>query len=146
MACSRAPLSERLLMICFLVVDLGFLAYWAITALHALPPEWLYSEYADPLMVAWNWSFLPLDLAVSATGLTAVALRRHGSAHWQRWALVSLALTSASGFQAISFWALRCDLDLGWWVPNSFLLLYPWGFLPRLLCGGAAAGRVPSGV
>lgn len=125
--------SEIALTSLFLAVDIGFILYWTTTALHLLPPEWLYKDYRDPILVAWNWSFLPLDLAVSGTGLTTVVLRRRGFSGWTRWATASLALTTATGFQAISFWAIRGDFDPAWWTPNLFLLLYPWFFLAGIL-------------
>jgi hypothetical protein len=53
---------------------------------------------------------------------------------------LSLALTSCSGLMAISFWAIRGDFDLSWWLPNLFLLVYPLFFLPGFLrsaTGGA---------
>lgn len=125
----------RLLRPIFLVVDLGFIAYWAVTALQLLPAEWLYQDYANPLMVAWNWSFAPLDLAVSVTGLWSLNLWRRRDPRYARLALVSLALTSASGFQAISFWVARCEFDPWWWAPNLFLLLYPWFFIVKLVRG-----------
>jgi|TARA_Y100000994_G_scaffold221481_1_gene201180 hypothetical protein len=46
----------------FLVVDIGFITYWGITSSGAIPDALLFKDYADPIMVAWNWSFLPLDL------------------------------------------------------------------------------------
>ena len=116
-----------------LVVDVGFLLYWAITGLHLLPPSWLYAHHDDPVMVAWNFSFLPLDLVVSATGLGAVLLSRRGDERWAQLALLSLAFTSASGLNAIAFWALRGEFELGWWAPNLALLLGPWVFISRLL-------------
>lgn len=125
----------RVLRPIFLVVDLGFIAYWAITALSLIPAEWLYQDYTNPLMVAWNWAFAPLDLAVSITGLWSLRLWRRGDPRHVRLALVSLALTSASGFQAISFWVARCDFDPLWWTPNLFLLIYPWFFIARFLRG-----------
>lgn len=117
----------------FLLVDLGFLAYWAVTALHAIPDSYLYKDYDDPMAVAWNWSFMPLDLLVSATGLWSLFLLRRNRPEAARVAIVSLSLTSATGFQAISFWAVRGDFDLVWWTPNLFLLVYPWWFLGDLL-------------
>lgn len=128
----KTPAWTRALVALFMVVDSGFILYWTITALGVLPREWLYKDYTDPLLVAWNWSFLPLDLAISATGYSALWLRRRASPRWRAWAVASLAFTSASGFQAISFWVLRSDFDPWWWAPNLFLLVYPWFFLPRL--------------
>ncbi|WP_394841420.1 YvaD family protein [Pendulispora brunnea] len=113
----------------FLVTDIGFIVYWAITALHALPPSWLFKDYDQSLAVAWNWSFLPLDLFVSATGLGSLALAKKRPQVAVRLAALSLVLTSCSGLQAISFWAARCDVDMGWWLPNLYLLLYPLPFL-----------------
>jgi hypothetical protein len=113
----------------FLVVDIGFLLYWFVTAFHLLPKEYLYSDYENPILVAWNWSFMPLDLLVSATGLSAIALWRKRDSRWETLALLSLAFTSASGLQAISYWVIRREFDLMWWTPNLFLLIYPWFFI-----------------
>lgn len=123
----------------FLLVDFGFIAYWAITALHLIPAPYLYQDYTNPLLVAWNWSFAPLDLAVSFTGLWSLRLWRLGDRRHHQVALLSLALTSASGFQAISFWVARCDFDPLWWTPNLFLLIYPWFFIVPLLRAGMPA-------
>lgn len=118
----------------FVVVDVGFIAYWAITLAGLIPEEYLFKDYDDPILSAWNCSFLPLDLAVSATGLTALRRAKRGLS-WRDLALVSLVLTSCSGLMAVSFWALRGDFDVAWWLPNVFLLLYPLWFLPRLIQG-----------
>ncbi|MDC0681020.1 DUF5360 family protein [Sorangium atrum] len=117
----------------FIAVDGGFILYWLITVLHVIPAEHLFNDYDNPLMVAWNWSFLPIDLAVSVTGVGALSLRRKGIAAWERLATVSLVFTTSSGLMAISFWAIVGDYNLSWWAPNLFLLVYPWFFLPRLL-------------
>ena len=58
----------------FLIVGLGFIAYWAITLAGVIPDEYLFKDYDNPILSAWNWSFLPLDLAISASGLTALWL------------------------------------------------------------------------
>jgi len=115
------------------VVDVGFVVYWLVSACGALPPEWLYAHHDDPVMMSWNWSFLPLDLVVSGSGLCAVFLARRGDDRWQKLALVSLAFTSASGLNAISFWALQRDVNISWWIPNLVLLLGPWPLLVGLL-------------
>ena len=122
----------RILRALFLLVDVGFIAYWAISALHLLPAAWAFKDYADPTLSAWNWSFLPLDLAVSSTGLPSVMLARRADRRWRPLAIASLSLTMASGLQALSFWALRGDFDWFWWIPNLFLLLYPLPFLRAL--------------
>jgi hypothetical protein len=125
----------KLLRPIFLLVDLGFIAYWTVTVLHLIPQAWLFQDYTNPLLVAWNWSFLPLDLAVSVTGLLALRLHVRGDPRYRPLALTSLCLTTASGFQAISFWAARCEFDPLWWIPNLFLLIYPWYFIVTMfLC------------
>jgi len=112
----------------FLIVDLGFIAYWAITLAGVIPDEYLFKDYDNPILSAWNWSFLPLDLAISATGLTALRRAKRGR-RWRGLALVSLVLTSCAGLMAVSFWTLRADFDPAWWLPNLFLLIYPLWFL-----------------
>lgn len=119
-------------------VDVLMLVYWAVTALAAtgvvaLPPSALYKGYDQPLMVAWNWSFMPLDVAFALAGLASVRLARAGNARWRGYAIVSLALTMCAGGMAIGFWTLTRDFDPGWWVPNLILLLGPLVWLPRLL-------------
>lgn len=89
--------------------------------------------------LTWNFSFLPLDLLVSATGLTSIWCHTRGKWQWQPLALVSLTLTLCSGLQAVAFWTLRRDFDPMWWVPNLFLLLYPVFFLPAVMRGGRVA-------
>lgn len=117
----------------FLVVDIGFILYWTVTLLHLIPEAYLFKDYDDPILAAWNWSFLPLDLFISITGLGSLYLMRQGNPMWRSLALISLVLTSCSGLQALAFWTLRADFDLVWWLPNLFLLLYPLFFIPTLL-------------
>ena len=121
----------RSLRVLFLLVDLGFVLYWLVTALHVIPSTWAFKDYDDPILSSWNWSFLPLDLLVSSTGLASVAFARRRDPRWRGLALLSLAFTSASGLQAIAFWALRRDFDLAWWAPNLFLLLYPVAYVAQ---------------
>ncbi|WP_077616098.1 DUF5360 family protein [Caenibacillus caldisaponilyticus] len=117
----------------FLAVDVAFILYWLMTVLHLIPHEWLFKDYDHPVLVAWNWSFLPLDLLISATGL--ISLRQYGQnrSSWRSTALISLVLTFCSGLQALAFWAIRLDFDPLWWLPNAFLLIYPLFFIPKLL-------------
>ncbi|MFO0686223.1 MAG: DUF5360 family protein [Sandaracinus sp.] len=122
-----------------LVTDLGFLVYWALTLGHVLPREWLFRGYDDATVMAWNLSFLPLDLVVSATGLGSIALTRSCPSSSRILLAVSLVATSISGLQAISFWALTGDFDPAWWAPNLFLLLWPLPFLAELVWNGAAS-------
>ena len=104
-----------------------------VTLLHLIPEAYLFKDYNDPILAAWNWSFLPLDLFISITGPGSLYLMRQGNPMWRSLALISLVLTSCSGLQALAFWTLRADFDLVWWLPNLFLLLYPLFFIPTLL-------------
>ena len=121
-----------------LFTDIGFIVYWLITALHLIPAQYLFNDYTNPILVAWNWSFLPLDLLISATGLCSLYLAQRGDRRWRDLALISLVLTFCSGLMALVFWALRADYDPSWWVPNLYLLLYPLAFLPSMLRERAA--------
>lgn len=117
----------------FLVVDLGFLAYWVITAFHLIPDEYLYNDYTNRILVNWNWSFFPLDILVSITGLSSIYLYKRGNNKWKPISLISLLLTSVSGLQAVSYWTLSREFDLTWWAPNLFLLIYPLFFIPKIV-------------
>ena len=127
-----------------IVTDVGFLAYWTVTALRLLPDDLLFADHDDPRVIAWNWSFLPLDLLVSATGITSVALRRCAARAWHPLMLVSLTLTSVAGLMAVAYWALRGEFDLTWWGPNLFLLLYPVPALAWLMTRATAGARAPA--
>jgi len=117
----------------FLFVDIAFILYWFITLLKWIPGEYLFKDYTNPILSAWNWSFLPLDLFISATGLTSVYLWNKNNVAWQPIALISLVLTFCSGLQAIAFWVIRVDYDITWWVPNLFLMLYPLFFIKPII-------------
>lgn len=123
----------KLLKTLMIITDVGFVLYWIIVCLNLIPAEMLFRDYSSSVLVHWNWSFLPLDLAISATGLTSLWLSRKGLPSARRLMIVSLTLTFVSGLQAISFWVLAQDFSLMWWLPNLFLLLYPLFFLPRLI-------------
>lgn len=116
----------------FFLTDLGFILYWLVTGLHLLPDAYLFKDYTNPILVAWNWSFLPLDLLVSATGLTTLYLWQLGRPGCPLLVVVSLVLTLCSGLQSVAFWAVRADYDWLWWGPNLYLLVYPSYFLVRL--------------
>src|SRR5262245_9041975 len=108
-----------------LLTDIGFLLYWLASALSLFPAEWLYKDHSNPILMAWNWSFAPVDLAASASGLLALWLARAGRINWSQWALISLSLTFCAGLMAIAFWSLRSDFELAWWLPNLYLVAWP---------------------
>ena len=132
-AAPAPPWARRPLVPLMLATDIGFLVYWAVTAFHLLPGAWLFKDYEDPRMQAWNWSFLALDLVVSGTGIGAAVMlaRRHPGA--AAVAVMSLTATAASGLMALSFWTIRRDFDPAWWAPNLFLAVYPLFFARRFL-------------
>ena len=103
----------------FWFTDLGMLLYWSVTALALIPAEYAYSDYKNPLLVAWNWSFFPLDLLISLTGLFSLFLYSRRSSLWRGMALVSLTLTFVSGLNAVSFWAIRGDFAPEWWFATA---------------------------
>jgi Family of unknown function (DUF5360) len=117
----------------FWFTDLGFIAYWLMTALHLIPAQYLFQDYTNPILTAWNWSFLPLDLAISASGLVALWAYQQKLEMWHSLALISLVLTFVSGLNAIAFWLIRGDFDPTWWIPNLYLMIYPLFFLPSFL-------------
>ncbi|MFE3961125.1 DUF5360 family protein [Nocardia sp. NPDC059091] len=100
-----------------LLTDLGFLAYWAGTALGVL------SVGPDRFLQQWNWSFLGLDLAAIGLGLAGLAAR--SGAGSLPMITVSLSLTSAAGLMALNFYVLHGDYDLAWWLPNLWLVGFP---------------------
>ncbi|MNK55362.1 hypothetical protein D3C87_743730 [compost metagenome] len=120
------------------LTDVGFICYWSATLLNLLPEEYKYQDYQNDLLVAWNLSFIPLDLCISLTGLLSIYFyrRKRTEADGVILAIISLSLTFCSGLQAIAFWGIRGDFDLLWWVPNLFLMIYPLVYLPGLIRGG----------
>jgi hypothetical protein len=125
--------SMRVMKALMILTDIGFIAYWLVTLLHLIPAELLFRDYTNLILVHWNWSFLPLDLAISATGLTSVWLYKKRYDIWRPLALISLTLTFVSGLQAIAFWVFAGDFNMSWWLPNLFLLIYPLCFISRLV-------------
>ena len=129
---------SRSLALALSITDLLFLAYWLASSLDkvgliAIPADWLYAGAGEPRVDAWNWSFFPLDLAFSVTGLAAVAASRKGSASWRPLALISLILTMVAGGMAVGYWTLLGEFDPAWYLPNLALLLWPLAFLPGLM-------------
>ncbi|MFN8672147.1 MAG: DUF5360 family protein [Candidatus Sericytochromatia bacterium] len=123
----------KILKIIFLIVDITFILYWLITFFALIPESYLFKDYHNPILVTWNWSFLPLDLFISYTGLTSLMLKNKNKPEWKLWALISLVLTFCSGLQAISFWAIGKDFDPIWWFFNGILLIYPLFFIKKIL-------------
>lgn len=122
----------RWTLVAMVVTDLGFLFYWAMIVTGRLPARVMFAEYADPRVTAWNWSFLPLDVAASVLGLSAVRSLRQGDRRAPARLAASLALTCTAGGMALAFWAQRGQFDPAWLLPNAFLLVFPLPLLIRL--------------
>lgn len=103
------------------------LCYWVFAALYAsgivkVPPEYMYSDPSNPLVIAWNWSFFPIDVMFAGLGLGA----RFGNLSKARREIVataSLVLMFCAGLMAIAFWAIQLDFDFFWWGVNCWLIV-----------------------
>jgi len=118
--------------------DILLLTYWFVTALVAIgllsvPDAYLFKDYHDPLVVAWNWSFFPLDAIFSVLGIYAAFLFARGDERWYGVTLVSAALTFCAGLMAVAYWAILGDFDPSWWIPNLILMAWPMWFMPKLI-------------
>lgn len=128
----------------FVVTDVLMLTYWAVTGAVAvellhIPPAYLYSDYHNPIVVAWNWSFFPLDVIFSVTGLLAVRMHRTGNRAWAEMAIVSAVCTSIAGLMAIAYWTILGEFDPSWWLPNLVIMLWPIWFLAGFISDREAA-------
>ena len=124
------------------LTDVLFILYWSIAALLELglldiPQDLMYADYNDPRVVAWNWSFFPLDIIFSIVGLAAVRANAVGSPSWRPLTIISLILTMTAGGMAVSYWAILGEFDPAWFLPNLLLVIWPLFFLQKLIVGSA---------
>lgn len=131
---------SRALALSISITDILFMTYWLIAGLALfgllnLPPDMMYGDYNDPRVVAWNWSFFPLDLIFSIFGYLAVSANRRGDPVWRPYALVSLILTMTAGGMAVAYWAILGEFDPSWFIPNFILLVWPLFFIGKLIRG-----------
>ena len=123
--------------------EIGMLVYWLVAAGLALgilsvPPDYMYSDYENPLVVAWNWSFFPIDVAFAILGLVSrFATLRSGLA--SQLALIGATLMFCAGIMAISFWIMTGEFDPLWWGLNIWLILLSLTALRALLKEDAPA-------
>jgi|JI10StandDraft_1071094.scaffolds.fasta_scaffold567924_1 hypothetical protein len=139
--------ATRSLLFALVVTDALFIAYWIVAALAevnvvSLPPSLMYAGYGDDRVCAWNWSFFPLDVAFSVTGLLAARWARREDPRWRPMALVSLTLTVVAGLMAVSYWTLLGQIDLAWFLPNLALVVWPMPYLVWLVRDMARPARV----
>ena len=121
-----------------LVTDIAFMSYWALSVLVVagivnVPGEYLFNDYHNEYVFAWNWSFFPLDVLFALSGFWSLRLHRAGNPNWLGVAIVSLVLTFCAGFMAVSYWAIRLEFDPAWWIPNLLLVIWPLYFFPKVL-------------
>ena len=122
------------------ITDTLFIVYWSAAALSELgileiSRELMYAAHDDPRVVAWNWSFFPLDIIFSIVGLAAVNADRVGNRTWRPLAIISLTLTMTAGGMAVSYWTILAEFDPSWFIPNLILLVWPLLYLPKLIRG-----------
>lgn len=120
--------------ILLILTELALAAYWITVILGLIPPKWQFKDYNNPIIQAWNWSFLPLDLLAISITLTGLHLNKRGHRHGEILLTAGLTLTFTAGFMAISFWANYGDYDLTWWLPNIALMLIPLTVLAQYSC------------
>ncbi|MEM7292573.1 MAG: DUF5360 family protein [Pseudomonadota bacterium] len=109
--------------------EVGMLLYWVFAAVVALgmihvAPAHMYPDHTNPTVVAWNWSFFPLDVLFAITGL----ISRFGSVSSnarRSLSTVSLSLMFCAGLMAISFWVIVQFFDPVWWGLNLWLMVLP---------------------
>jgi Family of unknown function (DUF5360) len=121
-----------------LIIDIAMIIYWlvsffALISWLELPKSMMYVGYGTPIIDAWNWSFAPLDILFSLIGLLSVRAAQRGDARWRSMAIISLTLTFCAGFMAVTFWAIRGEFDVSWWIPNLMLMIIPLFWIPRLI-------------
>ena len=131
---------SRALMLSISLTDGLLMTYWLIAGLAALgvlnlPPDLMYGDYNNPRVVAWNWSFFPLDLLFSVFGVLAVSASRRGDPIWRPYALISLVLTMTAGGMAVAYWTILGEFDPAWFIPNLLLLVWPLFFIRQLMTG-----------
>lgn len=123
------------------------MTYWTVAALMLvglldIPPEYMYADYGEARVIAWNWSFFPLDLLFSVFGFWAVKKARDQDPIWRPLAIISLVLTSTAGGMAIAYWMILSEYDPAWFIPNLALLVWPLFFLPRLVSDAGSGGTI----
>jgi hypothetical protein len=107
--------------------ELGMVAYWVLAGAMVLDwvrvdPSLMYSNYENPLVVAWNWSFFPIDIAFAAIGLMARFGSQHGLLRLKMETTAAVLMLCA-GLMALSYWTMTGEFSLTWWGMNLWLVL-----------------------
>lgn len=108
------------------ITELLMLIYWILATALVLDiidvdPALMYSDHENPLVVAWNWSFFPIDVAFASIGLYA----KYGDVEYNRkfkLEVTAAALMVCAGLMAISYWVITGDFSPTWWAMNLWLI------------------------
>jgi len=108
------------------LTELGMILYWLVVSAGFLGllhfnQVYMFTEYSNPVMVAWNWSFFPLDMLFAILGLYG-RFGQISNSQTRFLSNVSLSLMFCAGLMALSFWAIQGDLDWAWWSVNVWLV------------------------
>ncbi len=109
------------------ITEIAMLLYWALAGalasnLISIDPSMMYSDYENPLVVAWNWSFFPIDVAFAIIGLMARFGVQAGPLRFKLEVIASVLMLCA-GLMAVSYWTITGDFDLTWWGMNIWLII-----------------------
>lgn len=124
---AKAKSMDQLVKWLLTITEVGMLAYWVLAILVVVEvivvsPEVMYSDYQNPLIVSWNWSFLPLDVLFAMLGLMS-RFAPLSSRKRDMLATASVSLMFCAGLMAISFWLLQGSFDPFWWGVNVWLMV-----------------------
>ena len=109
------------------ITELAMLFYWILAGALAsnlilIDPSLMYSDYKNPLVVAWNWSFFPIDVAFAIIGLTARFGVQAGHLRFKLEVIAGVLMLCA-GLMAVSYWTITGDFDPTWWGMNVWLII-----------------------
>lgn len=107
--------------------EILMVVYWIfatalVLGVISIDPNLMYSDYNNPLIVAWNWSFFPIDIAFAVIGLTA-KFGRFSAGRRLKLETIAATLMMCAGLMAVSFWIITGDFSLEWWAVNVWLIV-----------------------
>ncbi len=109
------------------ITEVLMLLYWVLAAALVfnfinIDPSLMYSDYENPLVVAWNWSFFPIDIAFASIGLFS----KYGNVIGDRKFKLEISasvLMICAGLMTISYWIITGDFSPTWWAVNIWLII-----------------------
>lgn len=130
---------DRIIKLLLTLTEIGMIAYWVFAAfvvlnLISVSPDLMYSDYQNPIVVSWNWSFFPIDILFAVIGLAAAYLPMNRQRQ-KFLSTISLSLMFCAGLMAISFWLIQQSYDPYWWGVNLWLMLLSLTVLIRMFVG-----------